>query len=49
MYNGGDTVYHQDLKHAIINNSEHSDGYYFYDNDNKLVELSGDIVIEYQD
>ncbi len=47
MYSGGDTVYHKHLKSGIINNYENSDGYYFYDNGGKLVELSGDVVIEY--
>jgi hypothetical protein len=49
MYSGGDTVYHTHLKSGIVNNSEKSDGCYFYSNENKLVELSGDVVIEYLD
>lgn len=49
MYSGGDTVYHEHLKSGIVNNSEQSDGCYFYDSKNKLVELSGDVVIEYLD
>jgi hypothetical protein len=49
MYSGGDTVYHTHLKSGIVNNSQLSDGYFFYSNHNKLVELSGDVVIEYLD
>jgi len=49
VYSGGDTTYHSHLKRAIINNSESSDGYFFYNNEGKLIEVSGDIVIEYLD
>jgi hypothetical protein len=30
---------------GILNDSENSDGYYFYDSKNRLVELSGDLLI----
>jgi hypothetical protein len=49
VYSGGDTIYHSHLKKAIINSSESSDGYFFYNNEGKLIEVSGDIVIEYLD
>lgn len=43
MFSGGDTVF-VDKFRGIINNSEHSDGIYYYKND-ELVEVSGDYVI----
>lgn len=43
MFSGGDTVFIDKFK-GIINNSEHSDGIYYYKND-ILVEVSGDYVI----
>ena len=39
MFSGGDTVFIDKFK-GIINNSEHSDGIYYYKND-ILVEVSG--------
>lgn len=48
LYSGGQAVRVWDLKDAIISNSDGSDGYYFYEG-GKLIEISGDIVIEYQD
>jgi len=48
LYSGGKEVRIWDLKDAIISNSISSDGYYFYVKD-QLVEISGDIVIEYLD
>lgn len=44
MYSGGDTVFHDHFK-GIINNSEHSDGCYYYKGDT-LVEVSGDYIIK---
>jgi hypothetical protein len=43
MFSGGDTVF-VDKFHGIVNNSEHSDGVYYYRN-NMLIEVSGDYVI----
>ena len=47
LYSGGQVVKTWEFK-GIINNSENSDGYFFYYN-NKLVEVSGDVVIEHLD
>lgn len=47
MYSGGVCVDSFQF-HGIINNSTSSDGYYFYVND-KMVEVSGDVVIKYLD
>ena len=44
MFSGGDTVF-TDKFRGIINNSEHSDGIYYYKND-ELIEVSGDYVIK---
>lgn len=43
MFSGGDTVY-VDTFRGIVNNSEHSDGIYYYKN-GLLIEVSGDYVI----
>jgi len=43
MFSGGDTVF-VDKFHGIVNNSEYSDGIYYY-KDNTLIEVSGDYVI----
>jgi hypothetical protein len=44
MYSGGDTVFYDKVR-TIINNSESSDGIYYYKGDT-LVEVSGDYVIK---
>jgi len=44
MFSGGDTVF-IDRFEGIINNSESSDGIYYYKHDT-LVEVSGDYVIK---
>ena len=44
MYSGGDTVF-SDKFRGIINNSEGSDGIYYYKGDT-LVEVSGDYIIK---
>lgn len=43
MFSGGDTVF-VDQFTGIMNNSEHSDGVYYYKN-NLLIEVSGDYVV----
>ena len=45
MFSGGDTVFIDRFK-GIVNNSEHSDGIYHYNNDGDLIEISGDYVIK---
>lgn len=47
QYSGGQKVGYWEIN-GIVNSSENSDGYYFYHN-NKLVEISGDIKLEYLD
>lgn len=44
MYSGGAIVF-QDKFRGIINNSEASDGCYYYKNDS-LIEVSGDYIIK---
>lgn len=44
VFSGGDTVFVDKFK-GIVNNSEHSDGIYYYNSNNELVEISGDYVI----
>jgi len=44
MFSGGDTVF-VDKFTGIVNNSEHSDGIYYFKN-NQLIEVSGDYVIK---
>lgn len=44
MFSGGDTVFVDNFK-GIVNNSEHSDGIYYYKN-GELIEVSGDYVIK---
>lgn len=44
MYSGGDTVFYDNFK-GIINNSEGSDGIYYYKGDT-LIEVSGDYIIK---
>lgn len=46
MYSGGQCIYHDNLE-TIVNNSESSDGCYYYKGDT-LIELTGDIVIKAQ-
>jgi len=43
QYSGGILIGHYEFR-GILNDSESSDGYYFYKN-KELVELSGDLVI----
>ena len=43
QYSGGKLIGTYKFK-GILNNSENSDGYYFY-LDNKLIEVSGDLII----
>lgn len=45
LYSGGQVVKTWEFN-GIINSSQQSDGYFFYV-DGKLVEVSGDVVIEY--
>jgi len=44
VFSGGDTVFHDKFK-GIINDSEGSDGMYYYKSDT-LVEISGDYIIK---
>lgn len=44
MYSGGKVVY-RDKFTGIVNNSEHSDGIYYYKKDT-LIEMSGDYVLK---
>ena len=44
MFSGGDTVFVDNFT-GIINNSESSDGVYYYKN-SQLIEVSGDYVIK---
>lgn len=44
MYSGGDTVF-RDKFHGILNDSEGSDGMYYYKGDT-LIEVSGDYIIK---
>lgn len=44
MYSGGDTVFYDRFK-GIVNNSEASDGVFYYKGDT-LIEVSGDYVIK---
>lgn len=44
QYSGGILINTFEFK-GILNDSEHSDGYYFYDEKNRLVEVSGDLFI----
>lgn len=43
MFSGGDTVYIDNFR-GIVNNSENSDGIYYYKN-NELIEISGDYIV----
>jgi hypothetical protein len=47
QYSGGKLIGEWTIN-GIVNNSSASDGYYFYTN-GKLVEVSGDIRLEYLD
>ena len=49
QYSGGDTINHFILSNGIVSNSESSDGYFFYTDEGNLIELSGDVKIEYLD
>lgn len=44
MFSGGDTVFTDTFK-GIVNNSESSDGVYYYKGET-LIEVSGDYVIK---
>lgn len=44
MFSGGDTVFVDSFR-GIVNNSENSDGIYYYKN-GELIEVSGDYVIK---
>ncbi len=44
LFSGGDTVYTDSFR-GIVNNSDHSDGIYYYKN-SELFEVSGDYVIK---
>lgn len=44
LFSGGDTVFVDTFK-GIVNNSEHSDGVYYYNSKDELIEISGDYVI----
>lgn len=44
MYSGGDTVFHDKFK-GIMNDSEGSDGVYYYKGDT-LIEVSGDYIVK---
>jgi hypothetical protein len=44
MYSGGAVVFH-DKFHGIVNNSENSDGCYYFKGDS-LIEVSGDYIIK---
>lgn len=45
VFSGGDTVF-VDKFTGIINNSESSDGIYYYNSEGNLVEISGDYIIK---
>ena len=47
QYSGGILINEWDI-YGIINNSDKSDGYYFYDREGKLIEISGDITLTYK-
>lgn len=44
MFSGGNIVFHDSFR-GILNNSEGSDGVYYY-KDGKLIEVSGDYVVK---
>jgi hypothetical protein len=44
QYSGGELIKTYEFQ-GILNDSENSDGYYFYDVKNRLVEISGDLFI----
>lgn len=44
QYSGGKIIAVYDFK-GMLNNSENSDGYYFFKNDT-LIEVSGDLIIK---
>lgn len=44
MYSGGQCVFYDSLR-TMVNDSEHSDGCYYYKGDT-LVEVSGDYVVK---
>lgn len=44
MYSGGDTVFYDKFR-AIVNNSNGSDGIFYFKNDT-LIEVSGDYILK---
>lgn len=44
VFSGGDTIYTDKFK-GIVNDSEQSDGIYYYNQHGELVEISGDYII----
>ncbi len=46
QYSGGKLVGEWQI-YGIVNDAEGSDGYFFYDNNGELVEISGDITLTY--
>lgn len=44
VFSGGDTVFVDNFK-GVVNNSDHSDGIYYY-KEGELIEISGDYVIK---
>lgn len=48
QYSGGKLIGEWTIR-GIVSDAEGSDGYFFYDNNNKLIEISGDVRLEYLD
>lgn len=46
QYSGGKLVGEWQI-YGIVNEAKGSDGYFFYDNNGELVEISGDITLTY--
>lgn len=46
QYSGGRLIGVWEIN-GIVSNSQNSDGYFFYDNKGRLVEISGDIRLQY--
>lgn len=44
VYSGGKIIFTDKFK-GIVNNSANSDGVYYYNSKNELVEISGDYII----
>ncbi len=45
LFSGGDTVFTDKFK-GIVNNSEQSDGIYYFNNNGQMIEISGDYIIK---